>query len=174
MGRMIAKIAVSRAIYAIDRPYDYRVPPELEDRLRPGMRVLVPFGSGNRGTDGMVLSLTREEDHKPGRKDIQALLDDTPVISPLGIRLALWMRERYFCTVYDCVTSNHIDLLFLQSQLLPAFQGDKESHHPVVLKCHKTQTGFLNDFADTQTAGFQTQLVPYIEMQFLHMLKQPE
>ncbi len=103
MGRMIAKIAVSRAIYAIDRPYDYRVPPELEDRLRPGMRVLVPFGSGNRGTDGMVLSLTREEDHKPGRKDIQALLDDTPVLSPLGIRLALWMRERYFCTVYDCV-----------------------------------------------------------------------
>ena len=103
MGRMIAKIAVSRAIYAIDRPYDYRVPPELEDRLQPGMRVLVPFGSGNRGTDGMVLSLTREEDHKPGRKDIQALLDDTPVLSPLGIRLALWMRERYFCTVYDCV-----------------------------------------------------------------------
>ena len=103
MGRMIAKIAVSRAIYAIDRPYDYRVPPELEDRLRPGMRVLVPFGSGNRGTDGMVLSLTLEEDHKPGRKDIQALLDDTPVLSPLGIRLALWMRERYFCTVYDCV-----------------------------------------------------------------------
>ena len=103
MGRMIAKIAVSRAIYAIDRPYDYRVPPELEDRLQPGMRVLVPFGSGNRGTDGMVLSLTWEEDHKPGRKDIQALLDDTPVLSPLGIRLALWMRERYFCTVYDCV-----------------------------------------------------------------------
>lgn len=103
MGRMIAKIAVSRAIYAIDRPYDYRVPPELEDRLQPGMRVLVPFGSGNRGTDGMVLSLSREEDHKPGRKDVQALLDDTPVLSPLGIRLALWMRERYFCTVYDCV-----------------------------------------------------------------------
>ena len=28
--------------------------------------------------------------------------------------------------------------------------------------------------ADTQTAGFQTQMVPYIEMQSLHMLKQPE
>ena len=42
------------------------------------------------------------------------------------------------------------------------------------LNCHKTQTRFLNDFANTQTAGFQTQMVPYIEMQSLHMLKQPE
>ena len=32
----------------------------------------------------------------------------------------------------------------------------------------------LNDFANTQTAGFQTQMVPYIEMQSLHMLKHPE
>ena len=34
-----------------------------------------------------------------------------------------------------------------------AFQDDKESHHPLVLKCHKTRTRFLNDFANTQTAA---------------------
>ena len=57
MGRKIAKIAVAKAVYAIDRPYDYLVPGELEERLRPGMRVLVPFAAGNRGSDGLVLSI---------------------------------------------------------------------------------------------------------------------
>ena len=42
MGRTIAKVAVAKAIYAIDKPYDYRVPEELVPRLRTGMRVLVP------------------------------------------------------------------------------------------------------------------------------------
>ena len=60
MGHMTAKVAVAKAIYAIDRPYDYRVPRELEGRLQPGMRVLVPFGAGNRGSDGVVLALSRE------------------------------------------------------------------------------------------------------------------
>ena len=103
MGRMIAKIAVSRAIYAIDRPYDYRVPPELEDRLRPGMRVLVPFGGGNRGSDGVVLSLEQAPEGGQALKAILARLDDSPVLDHHAIQLSLWMRERYFCTVYDCV-----------------------------------------------------------------------
>ena len=45
MGCVVAKVAVSKAVYAIDKPYDYLVPAALEDRLRPGMRVLVPFGA---------------------------------------------------------------------------------------------------------------------------------
>ncbi|MDO4516929.1 MAG: primosomal protein N' [Bacillota bacterium] len=95
----IARIALSAATFAIDRPYSYRVPPELTQRLEPGMRVLVPFGAGNRPCEGLVLSLGEEE--KPGKlKQIRTLLDETPVLSREAIRLALWMRERFFCTVY--------------------------------------------------------------------------
>ena len=36
-------------------------------------------------------------------KPVRALLDQTPVLDPSAIKLALWMRERYFCTVYDAV-----------------------------------------------------------------------
>ena len=57
MGRKIAKVAVAKAVYAIDKPYDYLIPRELEGRLEPGMRVLVPFAPGNRGSDGIVLSV---------------------------------------------------------------------------------------------------------------------
>ena len=41
IGRVVAKVAVSKAIYAIDKPYDYLVPPELEGQVLPGMRVAV-------------------------------------------------------------------------------------------------------------------------------------
>ncbi len=98
----IAKIVVSAAPYAIDRPYDYLIPPELDGLVRPGMRAAVPFGSGNRGTDGVVLSLGEREDTAK-LKSIQALLDDQPVLDERSIQLALWMRERYFCTVYDAL-----------------------------------------------------------------------
>ena len=97
-----AKIAVSKAVYAIDKPYDYRVPAQLEDRLRPGTRVLVPFGSGNRGAEGIVLSIAPGE-NPAANKELLATLDDQPVLDEKGIKLALWMREQYFCTVYDAV-----------------------------------------------------------------------
>ena len=100
--RHTAKIALSKAIYAIDKPYDYLVPDELAGHLRPGMRVLVPFGSGNRPCDGMVLALS-EEEPAAGLKAVLSLLDDEPVLNEKQLKLALWMRERCFCTVYDAV-----------------------------------------------------------------------
>ena len=103
MGRSVAKVAVAKAIYAIDRPYDYLIPTELEGQVVPGIRVLVPFGSGNRGSEGIVLSVQQQPSVGTALKAIQALLDEAPVLDHLAIQLALWMRERYFCTVYDCV-----------------------------------------------------------------------
>jgi len=96
-------VAVAKAVYAIDRPYDYLVPAELEERLRPGMRVLVPFAAGNRGSDGIVLSVGQAPSAGTALKSVQAVLDEEPVLDENALQLALWMRERYFCTVYDCV-----------------------------------------------------------------------
>lgn len=103
MGRKVAAVSVSKALYAIDKPYTYLIPAELEDTLRPGMRVLVPFGNGNRGCDGIVLSIGEAPSAGVALKAIQSRLDDAPVLDERGLKLALWMRERYFCTVYDCV-----------------------------------------------------------------------
>lgn len=97
---IIAKLALAAATFAIDLPYSYRVPSQLEGVLRPGMRVLAPFGTGNRPSEGLVLSLEEGEGRK-GLKELRTLLDARPVLSQEGIRLALWMRERFFCTVYD-------------------------------------------------------------------------
>ena len=52
----MVKVAVSAAPYSIDKPYDYLVPPELEPQALPGVRVTVPFGKGNRGSEGIILA----------------------------------------------------------------------------------------------------------------------
>ena len=53
----VAKVAVKAATYAIDKPYDYDIPQTLLPRLKPGMRVILPFGPGSRRTEGIVLAL---------------------------------------------------------------------------------------------------------------------
>ena len=96
---MVAKIAVSAANFAIDKPYSYRVPGDLT--LQPGMRVMVPFGRGNRHCEGVVLSLTGESED--GLKTVERALDAEPLLDMTMLRLAAFMRERYFCTLYDAI-----------------------------------------------------------------------
>ena len=67
-----------------------------------GMRVLAPFGRGNRVSEGVVLALGQGVPDKP-IKPIRSVVDREPVITDREIRLALWMRERYFCTFYDAI-----------------------------------------------------------------------
>ena len=96
----IVKVAVSAAPYHIDKPYDYLVPAELEDLAVPGVRVTVPFGRGNRLSEGIVLA--RGEGKKVrGLKALSAVLDREPVLDGAGLALALWMRQRYFCTLFE-------------------------------------------------------------------------
>ena len=96
----IAKIAIEAATYAIDKPYDYLAPEGMN--VCAGMRVTVPFGRGNRRSEGMVLAV---ETGRPDRqlKAIESVLDETPQLSGEQIRLALWMCQRYFCTFYDAL-----------------------------------------------------------------------
>ena len=98
----LARIAVSAATYGIDKPYAYEVPAPLRPLLDRGVRVLVPFGRGNRAAEGIVLEVGDGE-KREGLKSVISVLDPVPVLDQTGLRLALWMRDRYFCTVYDTV-----------------------------------------------------------------------
>lgn len=102
MPLCVAKIAVSAATYWVDRPYDYLVPAALQEKALPGVRVYVPFSRGNRRSEGVILALSDHSDYEK-LKPITAVLDDAPVLSPEQIKLALFMRERFFCTVYSAM-----------------------------------------------------------------------
>lgn len=96
---MIAKIAVSAANFAIDKPYSYRIAPQMH--LQPGQRVMIPFGKGNRQAEGVVLLV--EEGSEEGLKCIERCLDEKPLLTETQLRLAAFLRERCFCTFYDAI-----------------------------------------------------------------------
>ena len=96
---MIGKIAVSSAVFAIDKPYSYRIPEGMD--LRPGHRVQVPFGRGNRIAEGIVLSV--EAGDEAGLKAIQRVMEEEPMLTPMQLRMAAFLRERYFCTFFDAI-----------------------------------------------------------------------
>ena len=99
---VIVKVAVSAAPYSIDKPYDYLVPEPLLETAVPGVRVTVPFGRGNRTSEGMILARAQGEKVQ-GLKPLDSVLDSSPVLDSDGIALALWMRQRYFCTMFEAV-----------------------------------------------------------------------
>ena len=96
---MIGKIAVSAANFAIDKPYSYAIPQNMT--LTPGQRVMVPFGRGNRRCEGVVLAVEDGDAH--GLKLVEQALDETSLLTPVMLRLAAFLRERYFCTFYEAV-----------------------------------------------------------------------
>ena len=96
---MIAKIAVSAANFAIDKPYSYFIPPNMA--LLPGMRVVVPFGRGNHRTEGVVLAV--DDGLQSDLKAVISRLDEEAVLSEEMLRLAAMLRQRYFCTFFDAI-----------------------------------------------------------------------
>lgn len=96
---MIAKIAVSAAVFAIDKPYSYRIPDTMT--LVPGLRVQLPFGRGNRMAEGIVLTV--EPGDGEHLKPVFQVLDDAPLLTEHQLRLAAFLRERYFCTFYEAI-----------------------------------------------------------------------
>ncbi|MFR5361605.1 MAG: hypothetical protein ACLTGV_07770 [Butyricicoccus sp.] len=102
MAEKICAAAVDAATYAIDKLYSYRVPDELREQVQIGTRVLVPFGFGNKRAEAVVLAF-REDAGEFKLKPIVEVLDETPILTAEQLRLAAWMRERLYCTYFDCV-----------------------------------------------------------------------
>lgn len=98
----VAGVAVCTATYHIDKLYDYLIPGDLVASVVPGMRVRIPFGKGNRQVEGVILTVA-SKGCIDNLKSIDSLVDSEPIFDDENIRLALWMRDRFFCTVYDAL-----------------------------------------------------------------------
>ena len=100
MTATLAAIASSGVPYAADRLYTYIIPPELKESAKIGVRVSIPFGRGNGSREGFIVELSEGEPERQ-LKAVEAVLDDTPILDAEALRLAKWMKARYFCTYYD-------------------------------------------------------------------------
>ena len=101
MQKLVAQVALSSAIYSIDKPYSYIVPDEMRDDIDIGSRVVVPFGRGNKPAYGFVVDLAEKETGKSVLKIISHLYSDFK-LDREDFALVNFMRARYFCTFFDC------------------------------------------------------------------------
>lgn len=97
--RLIARVAVENTLYAFDTLFGYEIPGHLRGSVSEGVRVVVPFGRGNRKRVGLVFSM--ESGSAEGLKPIRCAVDDEPVVSRELLALCRWIRDNTFCTYYD-------------------------------------------------------------------------
>ena len=116
MENRVARVAVSAAAFHIDKLYDYVVPQTMRDAAAPGMRVSVPFSKGNRHVEGVIMEMTESSDYLK-LKPIDALLDEAPVLTENQLKLAKWIKVRFFCTMFDAIKA-----------MLPAGLWFREEH----------------------------------------------
>ena len=98
---MIAKVVVENAAYSFDITFSYQVPPAMQEDIRPGCRVLIPFGKSNRARQGLVMSLEEGEESK--LKPIRMLLDLKPLLNEEQLWLTEYLHKRVFCTYYEAM-----------------------------------------------------------------------
>lgn len=128
---MIAKIAVSAAVYAIDKPYSYSIPGQMQ--LEAGTRVVVPFGRANKRSEGVVLAVEVGDESR--LKCVEEKLDEHPLLDGRMLRLAAFLRERYFCTFYDAIKAILPAGVWFQEQeryAIAAEEWQKEIHRQPV------------------------------------------
>ena len=99
---VVVSVAVDQTVFHYDKPFDYLLPFDMEEKGQVGCRVLVPFGRGNRKRQGIILERNVTTDFEK-LKPIASVLDDEPVLSDEMLKLVGWIREHTFCTYYDAV-----------------------------------------------------------------------
>lgn len=101
MGK-IAVVVINGTTREFDREYHYLVPEELSDSIFIGMRVIVPFGKGNISKEGYIVGFAEQTDLGE-LKTIRKVIDKKPVLPQSLVDLALWMKQRYFCTYSQAI-----------------------------------------------------------------------
>ena len=87
----VARVSLPRPVL---QSFHYRIPPDLAPVAVPGVRVVVPFG--RRRETGILEALVEPPDSgRTKLKDLHAVLDDSPVLSPDLLRLCRWVADYY-------------------------------------------------------------------------------
>jgi len=134
---MYAKVIVDVSSSRVDMEFDYLVPNYLEQLIKIGSRVIVPFGV--RQIFGFVLGLSESTSYEGTTKEIIELLDLEPLISSEQLMLATHLRNTTSSMMISCLNLmipdslkgktdkflNIIDESGLDAELTMAFGGGK-------------------------------------------------
>ncbi len=98
-NKIYAEIIVDNASSNTDKLFTYLIPEEYRESIEIGMRVLIPFGRGNKLLEGIILNTKQDIDFSASRlKSITRLVDESSTISSDMLRLSEWIKDEYMCT----------------------------------------------------------------------------
>ena len=100
MTKRFAQIIIDISHEKVDRTFDYRIPPQLEDRISVGVLVKIPFGKGNSLRKGYVVGITDHADYDADKiKEIAEIVEGGVSAESQLIMLAWWLKEQYGSTM---------------------------------------------------------------------------
>ncbi|MFZ2538630.1 MAG: primosomal protein N' [Oscillospiraceae bacterium] len=113
---LIAKVYVEKAVYHIDRPYNYLVPDSMSETLTRGCRVLVPFGGSNKKAQGIVYDMIENQECERQLKAVYLQLDKLPILTDDMFSIIEFLVKNTFCSHYDAVkcvlpTGKNVDII---------------------------------------------------------------
>ena len=91
---MFAKVLVEIKAQKIDKTFTYSIPNTLVDKVKVGIRVLVPFG--RQMLEGFVLEISNNEEIDYEIKEIKEVIDDEPVINSEMLELGSFISKNTF------------------------------------------------------------------------------
>ena len=109
---MYAEVIINSNAKDLNRIFDYIVPINIEETIKIGARVSVPFGKGSKLADGFVINF--KENSEFANKEI-AKIEIENSLTEENIILAKLMARKYFCNISDCI-----------KLMLPPGTGSKE------------------------------------------------
>jgi primosomal protein N' (replication factor Y) len=86
---------------SLDHPFSYKVPPEIIDLIKPGLRVLAPLGK--QFLTGVVVDVKSKVPFN-NLKEITDILDDKPLLSAGILKLTNWISEYYMSSWGQAMT----------------------------------------------------------------------
>ena len=99
----------------LQKLFTYSITSSEFEFLKSGMRVAVPFGKSKIYT-GIVLNVHSNAPTAYEAKDIQQILDDTPIVNEKQLQLWQWIANYYMCTLGDVMRAALPSAFILESE----------------------------------------------------------
>lgn len=101
---LFAEVIVDISVKSLDRPFQYRIPEQMEGQAVVGAPVLIPFGRGNREMKGFIVGLSDTPQYDVSKtKSIIKVEKQGVVAESHLLSLAYWMKENYGATMNDAI-----------------------------------------------------------------------
>ena len=155
---MYAKVIIDSNSRFLNRPFTYRIPKKLNNKLKRAMRVLVPFGKGNKTSVAFVYEIIDNVEVDFEIKDIISIIDDSKLISDELLELAFYMSKKYLSPIQlsirqvlpptriDKIESFYIANIDKDDELIKFLQNRKSKNE--ILSKYPNSLDKLNDLVE--------------------------